>query len=146
MSVRKANAVWEGTLKEGKGSMNFDQFEVPYTFSTRFEEANGSNPEELIGSALAGCFSMFLAALISGEGLTPGKVETSAEVTLEKDETGPLITLIKLDNRTNCEGLDQSKFDELVATAKQNCPISRLYQGGTADIQVSASLTTLQSA
>ena len=140
MSVRKADAIWQGTLKEGKGVMKFDSCEVPYTFSSRFEEAEGSNPEELIGSAIAGCFSMFLAALISGEGLTPGNVETTVEVTLEKDDIGPLITLIKLENSTNCEGLSQEKFDELVMTAKQNCPISRLYQGGTADIQLNATL------
>lgn len=126
MSVRKASSVWNGTLKDGKGTMNFSNYSGPYTFKSRFEEGSGTNPEELVGAAHSGCYSMFLAALISGEGLTPELVETSASVHLGKDETGPVITRIELDTRVKCQGLSQEKFNELSLAAKAKCPISRL--------------------
>ncbi len=131
MSVRKANAKWNGTLKEGNGVMTFANYNGPFTFKSRFEEGDGTNPEELVGAAQAGCFSMFLAALISGEGLTPESVETTAEVTLGSDDVGPIITSIALTSKVVCEGLSQEKFEELANTAKTNCPISRLYKGTT---------------
>ena len=126
MSVRKAKSEWNGTLKDGKGTMNFSNFRGPFTFKSRFEEGDGTNPEELVGAAHSGCFSMFLAALISGEGLTPESVETTATVNLGKDDTGPVITKIELDSQVRCEGLSQEKFDELSLAAKAKCPISRL--------------------
>ena len=140
MTVRNAGAIWNGTLKEGNGTMNFSNYSGPYTFASRFEDGGGTNPEELIGAAHAGCYSMFLSALISGEGLTPEKIETSASVTLGRDDTGPCITAITLDCHVLCEGLAQGQFDELAAKAKENCPISRLYAGGTAEISVNATL------
>lgn len=126
MSVRSAKSQWNGTLAEGSGKMNFSNYSGPFTFKSRFEEGDGTNPEELIGAAHSGCFSMFLAALISGEKLTPESVETTAKVHLGKDETGPVITLIELESEVKCEGLSQEKFEELAAAAKEKCPISRL--------------------
>ena len=138
MSVRSANSKWNGTLKDGKGTMNFSNYSGPYTFASRFEEGKGTNPEELVGAAHSGCYSMFLAALISGENLVPESVETTATVHLGRDETGPLVTTIELNSKVRCEGLSQEKFDELAAAAKAKCPISRLV--AAADIQLTATL------
>ena len=88
MSVRSAKAQWNGTLKEGEGVMSFSNYNGPYTFASRFEEGDGTNPEELVGAAIAGCYSMFLAALLSNNDLSPDSVSTTASVTLEKDDTG----------------------------------------------------------
>ncbi len=140
MTIRKAKAIWNGTLKEGKGEMNFSNYSGPFTFASRFEEGDGTNPEELVAAAQAGCYSMFLSALISGENLTPQSIETSAAVTLGKDDIGPNITNINLVCNVSCEGLSQEKFDELALAAKEKCPISRLYAGGTAKIDLDAKL------
>ena len=129
MSVRTAKSKWNGTLKDGEGAMNFSNYSGPFTFKSRFEEGSGTNPEELIGAAHSGCFSMFLAALISGEGLTPDYVETTAKVHLGSDDTGPVITTIELDSQVSCDGLSQEKFEALSQAAKEKCPISRLYAG-----------------
>jgi osmotically inducible protein OsmC len=129
MSIRKAKAEWKGTLKEGSGIMNFANYNGPFTFKSRFEEGDGTNPEELVGAAQAGCFSMFLSALISGEGFNPESIQTTATVNLESDDVGPLITSIELDTQVKCEGISQEKFDELAAASKEKCPISRLYAG-----------------
>ena len=139
MSVRTAKSIWNGTLKEGKGTMNFSNYSGPYTFVSRFEEGPGTNPEELIGAAHSGCYSMFLSALISGENLVPESVETTASVHLGKDDKGPLITTIELDCKVKCEGLSQEKFEELAAAAKAGCPISRLV--AAADIKLTATLS-----
>jgi osmotically inducible protein OsmC len=138
MSVRTAQSRWNGTLKEGNGTMNFSDYSGPYTFASRFEEGKGTNPEELIGAAHSGCYSMFLAALISGEGLVPDSVETTATVHLGKDDTGPLVTTIELDTKVKCDGLSSEKFNELAAAAKEKCPISRLVSA--ADIRLNAIL------
>ena len=127
MSIRTANAQWNGTLKEGKGTMSFSNYNGPYTFASRFESGKGTNPEELVGAAISGCYSMFLSALISGEGLSPESVQTNAKVHLERDDIGPLITKIELDCTVKCQGISQAKFDELAQAAKEKCPISRLY-------------------
>ena len=140
MSIRKANAIWNGTLKEGAGSMNFSNYQGPFSFASRFEDGAGTNPEELVAAAHAGCYSMFLSALISGNDLTPESIETTATVTLGKDDTGPCITNIKLDCEVSCEGLGQELFDQLAADAKEKCPISRLYAGSTATIDLEARL------
>ncbi|PCJ27171.1 MAG: peroxiredoxin [Flavobacteriales bacterium] len=140
MSVRNAQAKWNGTLKDGSGEMKFSNYNGPFTFASRFEEGNGTNPEELVGAAIAGCYSMFLSALISKEGLTPGNIDTNVAVKLEKDETGPCITSVTLTCNVSCEGLSLEKFDELSKAAKEKCPISRLYAGGTADIILDAKL------
>jgi len=139
MAIRKANARWNGTLKDGKGTMNFSDYSGPYTFASRFEEGKGTNPEELVGAAHAGCYSMFLSALISGKGMVPESVETTATVHLGRDETGPLVTTIELDCQVRCQGLSQELFDELAREAKAKCPISRLV--AAADIKLNARLT-----
>ena len=138
MSIRTAQSKWNGTLKDGKGTMNFSNYSGPYTFKSRFEEGSGTNPEELVGAAHSGCYSMFLAALIAGEGLSAESVETTAKVHLGKDEIGPVVTTIELDCTVKCEGLSQEKFQELSAAAKSGCPISRLV--AAADIQLNAVL------
>jgi len=140
MTVRKVNSVWNGTLKEGNGKMNITGYSGPFTYASRFENGKGTNPEELVGAAQSGCFSMFLAALISGEGLTPESIETEADVTLGQLDGGPAITKIKLTSVTKCEGLSQEKFTELAQAAKVKCPISRLFAGGTAEIELDAKL------
>jgi osmotically inducible protein OsmC len=140
MQVRNVKSVWNGTLKEGKGEMNITGYSGPFTFATRFENAKGTNPEELVGAAQSGCYSMFLSALISGEGLNPASIETTAAVTLGEVDGGPAITNIKLATVVKCDGLSQEKFDELAVAAKDKCPISRLYAGGTATIELDAKL------
>jgi len=126
MSVRKAHAEWKGTLKEGAGKMNFSDYNGPFTFASRFEEGKGTNPEELIGAAHAGCYSMFLSALLSGENLVPESVSTSASVHLTRDDIGPVISAIDLVCEVKCEGISVEKFNELAAAAKAKCPVSRL--------------------
>ena len=138
MSIRKAKAQWSGTLKEGKGLMNFSNYSGPYTFRSRFEEGDGTNPEELVGAAHAGCYSMFLSALISGENLVPEIIETTASVHLERDDVGPVVSKIELDCSVKCDGLTVEKFEELAAAAKTKCPISRLVS--SADIKLDAKL------
>lgn len=140
MTIRKVKSVWNGTLKEGKGNMDITGYSGPFTFATRFENAKGTNPEELVGAAQSGCYSMFLSALISGEGLNPESIETSASVTLGEVDGGPAITNILLETVVKCDGLSQEKFDELSVAAKDKCPISRLYAGGTATIELDAKL------
>lgn len=140
MTKRKAKAIWNGTLKDGKGEMKFGNYTGPFTFASRFETGDGTNPEELLGGAQAGCYSMFLSALISKEGLDPESIETEAEVVLGADDTGPSITNINLVCKVKCQGIAQAKFDELALVAKDNCPVSRLYNGGTALISLDAKL------
>ena len=118
--------------------MNFSNYSGPFTFKSRFEEGSGTNPEELVGAAHSGCYSMFLAALISGEGLNPESVETTARVHLGKDDVGPVVTTIELDCQVRCEGLSQEKFKELSLAAKEKCPISRLV--AAAEIKLTAEL------
>lgn len=126
--TRTATAKWNGTLKEGKGEMRYGAFTGPYTYASRFENGEGTNPEELVGAAHAGCYSMFLSALASGDGHTPTRVETTAKVELGEDD-GPKITKIELVCVAEIPGLDEAKFNEYAQTAKQKCPISRLYAG-----------------
>jgi osmotically inducible protein OsmC len=139
MATRQATAKWNGTLKDGDGVMKYGAFEGPYTFASRFEEGQGTNPEELVGAAHAGCFSMFLAALISGDNLTPTSVQTTASVHLGEDD-GPKITSIDLNCEAVVPGLDEAKFTEYAQTAKEKCPISRLYAG--TEINLTAKLVS----
>jgi lipoyl-dependent peroxiredoxin len=124
MPVRKSTAEWRGTLKDGAGTMRLASglYEGPYTFSSRFEEAAGTNPEELIGAAHAGCFSMFFAALLSEKGYTPASIKTSAAVRLG---AGPTIEKITLDTEAVVPGVGEAEFQELAAAAKANCPVSK---------------------
>ncbi|MDT8402657.1 MAG: OsmC family peroxiredoxin [Bacteroidales bacterium] len=140
MKKSNASAVWNGTLKEGKGNMSFTGYKGPYTFASRFEEGKETNPEELLGAAQAGCYSMFLSALISGEGLKPESIDTNATVSLGNDDTGPKVEYILLSTKVKCEGLSKEKFNELAQAAKEKCPVSRLYEGGTATVELEAEL------
>lgn len=128
MAVRTVSAVWDGTLKEGKGKMiaGSGAFEVPFTYSTRFEEEPGSNPEELVGAALAGCFSMYLAAQLTDAGFPPNQIRTSAKVHLRQ---GPKIELIELDTEADVPNVDQATFQEKVNVSKEKCPVSMALAG-----------------
>lgn len=140
MTTSKAEAQWKGKIKDGQGIMKFTGYEGAYTFSSRFENGGGTNPEELIGAAHAGCYSMYLSLLLTEEGLDPESIETKAEVTIGKDDSGPHITEIKLDCKVKCQGLEEDKLKKLAATTKEKCPVSRLYAGGTAKIYADAHL------
>jgi lipoyl-dependent peroxiredoxin len=128
MPVRKASAQWKGTLRDGAGIMKLGSgaYEGPYTFASRFESGPGTNPEELIGAAQAGCFSMFLSALLTKEGYTPTSIATTATVHLGE---GPTITLIELNTEAVVPGLDDAVFQEQAEAAKKNCPISKALTG-----------------
>jgi osmotically inducible protein OsmC len=127
MAIRKASAVWEGSLREGKGTMRLGSgaFEGAYSFSTRFEEAPGTNPEELIGAAHAGCFSMAFSANLGRAGFTPDYVRTTADVHLEKVDGGFKITRIVLHMEARVPGLDEKTFREQAEAAKSGCPVSQ---------------------
>lgn len=126
---RTGSAVWQGNLKEGKGSLSTQSGalkEQPYGFNTRFEDQPGTNPEELIGAAHAGCFSMALAKMLGDAGLTPERLETQAEVSLEKQGEGFAITAVDLTLRARVPGATPERFDEIANLAKEGCPVSRL--------------------
>ena len=128
MSIRTASAVWNGTLKEGQGHMKLGSgaFEGAFSFASRFEDGPGTNPEELVGAAQAGCFSMFLSALLTSAGYSPTQIRTSAKVHLGE---GPRITLIELDTEAEVSNLDEKTFLENVEKSKKNCPISLALTG-----------------
>ncbi|MEZ8142434.1 peroxiredoxin [Enterovibrio norvegicus FF-33] len=136
MPTQHASAVWEGTLKSGKGTMKYGDVTGPFTFASRFENGAGTNPEELVGAAHSGCYSMFLSALLSEKHFDP-TIKTSAKVHLGEDD-GPKITLIQLESKVSAEGLTDEILQELGAIAKQKCPISRLFTG--TEITLSLSL------
>tara|TARA_A100001015_G_C14922528_1_gene684910 strand:- start:729 stop:1169 length:441 start_codon:yes stop_codon:yes gene_type:complete len=126
------HSIWNGTLKDGSGTMTLQSgaYSGPYSYASRFEsESKQTNPEELIAAAHSGCFSMFLAALLTEAQLTPGRIDTKAEVTLELQEDGPKITSIHLTTHANVTGISTEQFQELVQKAKDNCPISKVLQG-----------------
>jgi osmotically inducible protein OsmC len=139
MAIRTASAVWNGTLKEGKGSMKLGSgaFEGAFTYASRFEEGPGTNPEELVGAAQAGCFSMFLAALLTDAGYPPAQIRTSAKVHLRE---GPRITLIEMDTEAEVPNLDEKTFLENVEKSKKNCPISLALTGP--ELRVTARLVS----
>jgi osmotically inducible protein OsmC len=137
---RNASAVWRGSLKEGKGVISASSgvlSNVPYTFAQRFENAPGTNPEELIASAHASCFSMALSAELGKAGLTPESVETRATVTLEPKDGKQTITRIHLDTTAKVPNASSEAFTKAAEDAKAGCPISRLFK---ADISLSARL------
>jgi len=127
MPVRTADAQWEGSLQDGKGQMRFGSgaFEGQYSFASRFEEGTGTNPEELIAAAHAGCFSMALSAGLSRAGHVPTRVHTTARVHLEKGDSGFGITAIELETEAEVPGIDEATFQDQAATAKAGCPVSR---------------------
>jgi osmotically inducible protein OsmC len=124
MAIRESTATWHGSLESGKGSMRLGSgaFEGAYTKASRFADEAGTNPEELIGAAHAGCFSMFLAAILSEAGHTPVRIDTSAKVHLG---AGPRIRLIELSTIGDVPGIDAAIFAEFAEKAKQGCPVSQ---------------------
>ena len=127
--IRKASARWDGGLKDGKGVVSAQSGafrNLNYTFRTRFEDAPGTNPEELIAAAHAGCFSMALSGELGKAGLNPRSIETDADLTLEMLPGGPTITAIHLRVAANVPGADKAKFDAAAEAAKKGCPVSRL--------------------
>ena len=141
MPTRSANAIWEGSLKEGHGQMKMSSgaYEGPYSFPSRFEDASGTNPEELIAAAHAGCFSMALSGQISKAGFTATQISTTAKVHLEKVGEGFSITAIDLQTEASVPGLSHEQFQELALAAKQGCPVSRAL-AGVGEIRLQATL------
>ena len=126
---RKASAVWKGSLKEGKGTVSTESgvlSQSPYSFCTRFENEKGTNPEELIGAAHAGCFSMALSMILGQAGITPEKIETEATITLEEQGGGFAVTASHLDVKATIPGGDEAAFKDAAEKAKAGCPISKL--------------------
>lgn len=126
---RKASAVWHGDLKQGKGAISTESgvlSQTQYSFSTRFENGVGTNPEELVAAAHAGCFSMALSAELGKAGITPESIQTAALLTLDRLETGWTVTEIHLEVRAKIPGADRDAFDQAANAAKAGCPISRL--------------------
>jgi lipoyl-dependent peroxiredoxin len=131
MPVRNAEARWEGSLQDGKGTMRFGSgaFEGQYSFASRFEEGTGTNPEELIAAAHAGCFSMALSAGLGRGGHTPESVQTTASVRLEKVGDGFKITQIDLDCEASVPGISDAEFQQAAEAAKAGCPVSQALAG-----------------
>ncbi len=127
--IRKARAVWQGTGKDGTGHLSSDSRvlnNTPYSAKTRFESEPGTNPEELIAAAHAGCFTMALAFQLQGAGFTPHELATECAVSLEKEAQGFKITKSALTLRANVPNIDRSKFEELARAAEKNCPVSKV--------------------
>lgn len=131
MPVRNAQAVWQGTLKEGHGSMKFGSgaFEGAFSFASRFEEGSGTNPEELVGAAHAGCFSMALSADLGKAGYTPKRVATHAQVHLGRVDGKARITKIHLETEAEVPGIDQEAFLQIAEGTKTGCPVSAALSG-----------------
>jgi osmotically inducible protein OsmC len=137
---RKASAVWQGDLKQGKGAISTESGvlkETQYSFSTRFENGVGTNPEELIAAAHAGCFSMALSAELGKAGMNPSRIATTATLTMDKLEAGWTVTAIHLDTVASVSGADAAAFARVADSAKTGCPISRLLK---ANITLNAKL------
>jgi lipoyl-dependent peroxiredoxin len=131
MPIRSADAVWNGTLRDGNGTMKMESgaYEGQYSFASRFEEGTGTNPEELIGAAHAGCFSMALSAELTKAGIEPKRIETTAQVHLNKGDAGFSIEVVELTTRAEVPGIDQKTFLEHAEQAKKGCPVSRALAG-----------------
>ena len=140
MAIRKANAEWKGGLEGGEGKMALGSgaFEGSYSFKSRFEDGSGTNPEELIGAAHAGCYSMALSAALEGAGFSPESVKTEAHVSLVKEGEGFAINKIKLVTNAKIPGISQEDFDKHAQGAKENCPVSKVLAG--TDIELEANL------
>jgi osmotically inducible protein OsmC len=138
----RANASWNGTLKAGSGTMKAAHGpEIPFTMGTRFEGQTGSNPEEVIGAALAGCFSMALSLGLEKAGATPKAVRTSAEVSLDQQDGGFAITAIALDTEVEADGIDDGPFQEVAQATKSACPVSKAL-GAVESITLQAKLVS----
>ena len=143
---RKASAVWQGDLKSGKGAISTDSGvlkQTPYSFHARFENGIGTNPEELLAAAHAGCFTMALAAQLSGAGFTPSELDTVAKVSFEKIGENFQITRIELETLADVPGVDETTFQALAADAKKNCPVSKAL--AATEIKLKATLRNAQT-
>lgn len=137
---RKASATWQGGIRDGKGTISTESrvlSSTPYSFSTRFEGEPGTNPEELLAAAHAGCFSMALSLMLGEAGIRPERIDTTATVTLEKLETGFTITKVQLDVAVRATGADRAKFEAATEKAKTGCPLSKVLR---AEITMDAKL------
>jgi lipoyl-dependent peroxiredoxin len=141
MPIRTASARWEGNLTEGSGTVKTGKggYQGNYSFKSRFEEGEGTNPEELIAAAHSGCFSMAFSKGLADAGFTPTSVETTAKVHLDKTDAGFGVTRIELDTVGDVPGIDGDTFQKIAEGAKENCPISRLLSPG-AEISLTAKL------
>ena len=139
---RSASAIWHGGLRDGKGTVSTETGalkELQYSFGSRFESGTGTNPEELLGAAHAGCYSMALSAQFTEAGLKPESIATTAQVTLEMlKDGGPTITKIHLTTKVTAPGVDLAKFEELANAAKEKCPLSKVLKA--AEITLDATL------
>lgn len=138
--LRSATAVWSGTLKEGKGNISTQSKALanqPYGFNTRFEDEPGTNPEELIGAAHAGCFTMALAAQLTEKKLTIEQLKTEAEVTLEQEGKAFTITAVHLDLQAKVPGIEKAEFEKIANEVKKSCPVSKVLN---AEISLTVSL------
>lgn len=138
MPVRQASATWHGSISEGHGHMQFADYEGSYSAPSRFEEAEGTNPEELLGAAHAGCFSMALSSGLSAAGHPPDSVQTTAQVHIDKLDTGWTVTRVHLITKVQVQGVEDEAFQDHAAKAKANCPISRALKA--VEITMEASL------
>ncbi|WP_331832327.1 OsmC family protein [Pseudomonas sp. LH21] len=126
---KTASAVWQGGLKDGKGQISTESGalkQAPYGFNTRFEGTPGTNPEELIGAAHAGCFSMALSMMLGEAGFTPERIDTHAEVSLDKQDDGFAITAVHLTLKATVPGASEAQFQEIANKAKAGCPVSKV--------------------
>lgn len=141
MIKRNASAVWNGGIKDGKGTMKLGSgaFEGSYSFGSRFEDGAGTNPEELIGAALAGCFSMALSGNLGRAGQSPERISTRARVHVERVEKGFAITRIELECEAKVPGMSEGDFQEVARTSKETCPVSKALAG--TEISLDAKLT-----
>ena len=137
MPVRKAEAQWNGTLLEGNGHMKMatGSYDGPFTFKSRMEDGTGTNPEELIAAAHAGCFSMAFSAGLGKAGFSPKRVHTTASVHFDKVEAGFAITSIDLETEAEIPGIDEAKFQEMAQGAKAGCPVSKALAGTTINLK-----------
>jgi osmotically inducible protein OsmC len=140
MAIRTAKAEWTGTIMDGSGTMALGSgaYEGAYSFKSRFEEGAGTNPEELIAAAHAGCFSMALSGQLTRAGFAPKRIATTAKVQLLKQDAGFAITQVELENESEVPGIDAAKFQELAGAAKAGCPVSKAL--AAVEIKLSAKL------
>src|SRR2546423_10135055 len=142
MPTRKSSAVWEGGLKDGKGSYNVGSGAVggAYNFGSRFEEEAGSNPEELLAAAEAACYSMALSGGLEKNGTPPKRISTNAECTVEKVDAGFQITTMRLDVTATVPNIDNPKFQEIAKATLMGCPVSKAFTGGSMKLELNARL------
>ena len=143
MATRTATATWDGNLQEGSGTMGLGSgaFKGPFSFKSRFEEGSGTNPEELLGAALAGCYSMALAGALGRAGFSPQRIATAAKVHIEKLPAGGFgVTRIELDSEARVPGIDDAAFQEQARQTKETCPVSKAL--AAVEIALNARLTS----